>query len=154
MRAEIDEAKKRLIVGPESRRFTSGEGEALHEDDPAVHRSLQALTRLAEPSVQVVCLHRRGEQLSTEPEGGPGLPLDALDHELARTLARSSVAVTHRGVIGALLAQEPPAAWARHPFLRHCRLAVFTDGVCRLPESRYALRLTRELGLQVTKEAP
>ena len=154
VRAAIDEAKKRLVAGPQSRYFVGGQGEMLHDDDPAVHRSLQALTRLTEPSVQVVCLHRRGDELSTEPEGGTCLQLDSLDDGLARALARSSVAVSHRGVVFSLLAQAVPAPWARHPYLRHCRLAVFADGVCSLSEGRYSLRLTRELGLQVIKEVP
>ncbi len=152
MRGAVAEAEQRLVPPPQSHYFVGGQADTLREDDPAVHRSLQALTRLAEPSVQVVCLHRHAAGLGVDPHAGPLLRPEALDNQTARTLARHSVAVTHRGAVPALLAQAPPAAWARHPFLRHCRLAVFEDGVCPVAGSPYTLRLTRELGLQVTKE--
>ncbi|MDI7276193.1 MAG: hypothetical protein QME94_09445, partial [Anaerolineae bacterium] len=151
-RNALDEARSRLLQGPDSRYFVGGQPETLQEDDPSLHRSLQALTRLADPSVQVVCLHRRDDGLYTDPEGGAPVQYDRLDDETARRLAQSSVSVTHRGVVFGLLAEPPPAAWARHPFLRHCRLAIFVDGICPVPGGPYTLSLTRELGLQVIKE--
>ena len=152
MRSELYEAEIRLVEGPDSRHAIGGSGEVLYEDDPAIHRSLQALTRLAEPTVHVVCLHRRGDELYAAPEGGAPLAWEQPDDEVARQLARCTVSVTHRGAVFALLAQPAPEGWARHPFLRHCRLAVFADGICPIPGSPYVLRLTRELGLEVCKE--
>ncbi len=152
VRSESAEAEARLVEGPDSRYAIGGSGEVLYEDDPAVHRSLQALTRLAEPTVRVVCVHRRGDELHAAPEGGTPLCWDRPDDEVARELARCTVSVTHRGAVFALLAQAAPEGWARHPFLRHCRLAVFADGTWPIPGSAYVLRLTRELGLQVCKE--
>lgn len=152
MRTAVEEAKQRLVASPQSRYFVGGQEVSLHDDDPGVHRSLQALTRLAEPSVDVVCVERTGDGLQPVAGGAPWAESARLDDRMARALAESCVTVTHRGALPALLAQAPPASWARHPFLRHCRLAVFVDGLCPLPGGRYTLRLSRELGLQVTKE--
>lgn len=153
-RTAVAEATQRLVADPAGRYFVGGQGVALYDDDPTVHRSLQALTRLADPSVQVVCVERSGNGLWPVAGGGPWRVSGQLDDAIARALAESSVTVTHRGALPALLNQPPPASWKRHPFLRYCRLAVFADGVCALPGSRYTLRLSRELGLQVTKEVP
>ena len=152
MRAAIYEAKRRLIAAPDSRSFITGQSDTFVEEDVSVHRALQALTRLTEPSVQLVCLHRRSGQLFSDVDGGVPVCLDTLDDGIARVLVQSSVLVSHQGAVWDLLAQEPPKTWARHPFLRYCRVAVFVDGVCSLPNSHYTFHLSPELGLQVSKE--
>ena len=155
LHTEVYEARRRLIASPADKALVRAHNDMLHEEDPRVHESLQALTRLSPPGVSLVCLHRQGERVVAEPGCSEPIDLDIPPGDaLTRVLVRRMVTVTHRGVLAALQNQAVPAAWERHALLRHCRLALFTDGLCRLPESPYALRLTRALGLQIIKEVP
>jgi hypothetical protein len=72
--------------------------------------------------------------------------------ELTRQLAMHTVSVSYRPVFESLRAEPVPVGWKDHPLLRNHRLAVFTDGLCALPGTHYTLRLTREFGLEVSKE--
>jgi CRISPR-associated endonuclease/helicase Cas3 len=151
---EGNQARERLVPAPGDRRLMNTCRGVLEEDKPELHRAFQALTRLSPPSVSVVCLHHTETGLALEPEGR-GRQVD-LDKEpgpdLTQQLALHSVSVTHRTVVGHLLAEEAPKGWRDHPLLRHHRVAVFTDGICSLKGIPYQLRLGRELGLQIHKE--
>ncbi len=150
---EIYEAIQRLVPAPWEPSYMSHSSQALREDDPRLHSALQALTRLSPPSVQMVCLHDVSGALFTDPCGGDRVDLTAPpSDELARTLARYVVSVSHRGLVPYLRQLESPAAWKRHPYLRVCVPVVFVDGVCSLPNAPWALTLTRHLGLQIGKE--
>ena len=74
------------------------------------------------------------------------------DGELTGHLARHTVSLTHRGVFKYYLKQEVPSGWREHPLLSDHRVAIFTDGVCPLPGTKYTLRLSRELGLEILKD--
>ena len=117
--------------------------------------ALQALTRLIPPGVSLVCLHQTVEGLSLEPTGG-GHAIDLKQPpspELTKDLSRYTITVTHRLVVGYFLAQDVPEGWREHPLLHNHRVAVFADGVCTLTGTLYILRLNRELGLEIEKEA-
>lgn len=151
-RTEVHEASKRLLPAADDGALVRTRNEMLREEEHQVHESLQALTRLSLPSVSLVCLHREGERVLAEPQG-PEICLDAApDDAQTRLLARRTVSVTHRGAVAALRDAACPAAWQRHPLLRHCRAVLFTDGVARI--GPYVLHLSREVGLEIQREVP
>lgn len=144
--SERDEARKKadqaLIRPPQYRGdILDGFNRELEEDNPDVHRTLQAATRLADPSVTVVVL-KQGERAQLEPAGTPTL-------DAARNLLARSVPITGRGIVPALLAIDPPAAWQRSPLLRHCRLVELGE-THRNRVQDYLISLDRELGVTVT----
>nr|MDQ3045149.1 hypothetical protein [Chloroflexota bacterium] len=115
----------------------------LEEENPAVHASLQALTRLGERTVSVVCLAHN--QQGTAPIGRsvpPGLAQ-------AREFLRRSVAISDRRVIGSLLALPIPPGWERSPLLRHHR-RLELDGEGGITLGRYRLRLDPTLGVCIS----
>lgn len=151
---DIFEARKRLIPPPDDASLLSSLNADLEEDAPAVHATFQALTRLGEPGISLVCLHAVGGALNTEPDGtGQAVKLDVRpDAELTGHLARHVVALTQRGIFDYYLSQEPPSGWREHPLLHDHRAAVFSDGLCPLPGTKYTLRLSRELGLEILED--
>ncbi|MBN1319014.1 MAG: CRISPR-associated helicase Cas3', partial [Anaerolineales bacterium] len=126
----------------------------LEEDSPEIHQSLQALTRLIQPSVSVVCLHDTERGLCLGDDGiGPLINLDRKpDSGLTRQLVQHTVSISHRGVVKRLLEQPIPAGWQRHTLLRTHRAAIFIDGVCTIDGSPYSLRLSRTMGLEIIKQ--
>lgn len=80
------------------------------EDEPGVHRTLMALTRLGEDSVVVI----------------PLLPEDGFNPEAIPTFASAkqwfmqAVSLSHKGVVKQLKAVGIPAGWKKSPLLRNC----------------------------------
>lgn len=150
---EVFEARKRLVLSPSDEALLAGLNADLEEDAPEVHATFQALTRLGNPSVALVCLHAIGEGLNTEPDGsGVAVVLDEHpDSSLTGHLARHTVSVTHRGILNHFQAQEKPPGWREHPLLRDHHAAVFNDGVCPLTGTSYTLRLSRAMGLEIAR---
>ncbi len=147
-------AKQKLIPSPDQSGMSVLEYTVeLQEDNPEYHQSLQALTRLSEPTVTLVCLHGSVAQPALDPDGR--LPVDLgkrPDCALARELARRTVNLTAQPLVSHFLGEAPPAGWREHALLRHCRPAIFDrDGICRLANG-YVLSLDAELGLIVKKE--
>jgi CRISPR-associated endonuclease/helicase Cas3 len=126
--------------------FFSSSNRELEEDSPEIHRSLQALTRLVEPSVQVVCLCksadkiflREGDQKRVDSGHEPG-------GELVKNFLRRSLTITDKRVIFDLIKQGSPDAWRKSPLLRHHRLLEFENGIANV--DKYKLYLDNELGL-------
>jgi CRISPR-associated endonuclease/helicase Cas3 len=127
----------------------------LEEDNPRVHPTLQALTRLGELTVNVVCLFRSAAGLCLHPDGTG--PVD-LSEELVlpkalpqvKRLLRASVSLSHIAVVRHFLAQTVPSEWQRNALLRHHRAAEFSaDGVLHV--GKYTLRLNPELGVIIEK---
>jgi CRISPR-associated endonuclease/helicase Cas3 len=151
--SEVHQARRRLVAAPSSDRLLRQRNQNLAEEDPTVHRTLQALTRLIRPSVSVVCLHRVGSALYLEPEGEePAVDLNRMpDDDLTRDLARHVLSVSHGGLVPALRQIDPPATWAEHAMLQHYRPLVFEAGETRLEGIRYRLHLNRTEGLVIRR---
>jgi CRISPR-associated endonuclease/helicase Cas3 len=82
----------------------------LEEDNPEVHPTLQALTRLGERNVTVVCLYRTVDGVALRPDGRD--PVDvAREPGLSevKRLLRSALTLSHFSVVTHFLAQSPPA---------------------------------------------
>lgn len=120
------------------------------DDDPSLHESLRAVTRLGPPSVDAVCLHVTESglfldeactiavDLETEPSRG-----------LVDQLVRRAIGVTRPDVVAALLAEPTPKGWQRQPLLRFRRVLRFRGGVVEV--GRSLLRLDAELGLVIAR---
>jgi CRISPR-associated endonuclease/helicase Cas3 len=145
------EANQRLIKRPEySGELASVFGEALEEDNPAVHSAFQALTRWSDlPSVTVVCLHSCGGRVYVD--RGLEHPVDlsvepdsvTLTQLMRASMRLSGHAITRHFADAGKAAT--PQGWRRIAMLRHLRPAVFIDGVVANTEG-FALRLDPELG--------
>lgn len=122
------------------------------DDDPVMHETLRAITRDAEPSVQVVCLVGRDGQLFVSEEATALLDLTvAPNRSLTGQLLRRTITVSMKSLVYALLNGTGylPAGWTDRPLLRHRRALVFTDGVAVVGGDR--LLLHPELGLVIEK---
>lgn len=141
------EARDRALPPPwydgDLARFTAWPGE---EDAPDTHPAHQALTRLGDPSIDVVCLIESGGR-ATLADGTPVDPARTPTLDQARQILRRSLPVSQRGLAQDLIAQEPPAGWRKSALLRHHRMLLFTNGVCRI--GRWELHLDPEIGLEV-----
>ena len=141
MKKKESKAKGNLIRPPnypaEPDKFLEKFSKGLEEDNPDIHQSLQALTRLTEPSVQVACLSESdGLDLNVKPSLAQ-----------IRSLLRSAMTITDKRVIFTLLEQPVPSGWKKIPALRHHRLLVFSEGSTSV--GRHILRLDPELGLLI-----
>ena len=150
---DAQEARDRWIKKPtfsgEIWRMTADPRE---EDAPDFHQAHQALTRLAEPSVAVVCMWKRAASVTLGPGDAAAVDLDAIPPmPLIQELLRCSVTVAHGGIVPLLLAEPTPKGWRKCALLRNHKLAVFgQDGTCRVGE--YALSLDPDRGLVVAQE--
>jgi CRISPR-associated endonuclease/helicase Cas3 len=123
----------------------------LEEEDPRVHPTLQALTRLGEPNVTVVCLYRTPQGLCLEPVGGAAVDTGREPTlREAKQLLRSALTLSHFSLVRHFLAQDVPAGWRTSALLRHHRAAEFDAGGS-LRAGPYTLRLDAELGAVVEK---
>jgi CRISPR-associated endonuclease/helicase Cas3 len=151
---EVDEALKRLIPESRSQRLLKERNLMLEEDSPEMHRTFRALTRLGPPSVPAVCLHRTEAGLTLEPDGsGPIVDLNQEPGaDLTEQIARHTIDVRHRALFHQLVERPGPSGWRDHPLLNDHRAVVFDGGLCPFPGTRYAVRLSREFGLEIEKE--
>ena len=121
-----------------------GFNRGLLDDDPDVHPTLQALTRLTERTAPAVFLGPEQVQ-AFDLAAKPGLMA-------TRDLLRQSLTVSHRGLVHLLTETEDmaPNTWRQVPLLRHHRL-VRLDANREAFLSSYHLSLDDELGLRVIK---
>jgi CRISPR-associated endonuclease/helicase Cas3 len=123
----------------------------LHDDDdPALHEHLRAVTRLGPPSVELVCVERRGGQLFVGDDMGAASPLDLTqppERALVSRLVRRSISVSTPGIVHTIEKHPDaaPASWEKVPLLRYRRLVAFEDRQARVGD--VGLRLDPELGL-------
>lgn len=114
----------------------------LEEDEPEIHQSLQALTRLTEPNVSVICLTPEQQQAFNLKE--PPMVITA------KHLLGHSVTLNSARVVWTLLKQPPPTAWAKSALLRRYRLLELDDsGACQV--GNYQLQVHSELGVTINK---
>ncbi|MBX3291564.1 MAG: CRISPR-associated helicase Cas3' [Acidobacteria bacterium] len=105
---------------------------AREEESPELHPHSQAMTRLVEPTAQVVCLWESDgriyvdEALQTEVDLEQRSP-----REIEKLLVMSSVGVSSKAVVFEFFKEEPPTGWQRSPLLRRHRILKFgPDGKC------------------------
>ncbi|MGI4787799.1 MAG: CRISPR-associated helicase Cas3' [Janthinobacterium lividum] len=116
------------------------------DDDPRVHETVRAATRLGDPSVGVICTgtDEYGEPLAEMPPGEPNL-------KTIRKMLRFGLPLSHPiPVFKALIAKAAPTAWKNSSLLRYHRNIEFTRG--RTTVAGYDLRLSRAEGLIIKKQ--
>jgi CRISPR-associated endonuclease/helicase Cas3 len=156
---ERDEAQIRWLKPPNSGcDLADLTGADLQDDeDPALHQSFQAMTRLTGTSVQVVCLHRHGHRICLDPTGQIAIDPDGLPNSetTRRLMERSMPLSTSRdretgrrnwGLASVIIRDITPwSAWQRSALLRYVRPLVFDADA--LEVTGWQLRLDNELGL-------
>jgi CRISPR-associated endonuclease/helicase Cas3 len=150
------QARLRLVLPPNHEDLLMKPNLGLKEDSSEVHHSLRALTRLAEPGITLICLHRRQDgSLHTDSEGSTNT-IVALeqepDHQTIKKLLMSSLTVQHPALVQYFSEQPGQKCWERIPALLEARPVIFESGVCRLSGTPYILELHREFGLIIRKE--
>lgn len=150
--AEQAQARQRYILPPfYGDDLLEDDNAALAEDDPQIHRSLQAVTRLGPPTVAVILLYEQAGQLFLDPQGTSPLSLtEEPDRTATVALLRRSVTLSHRGLTPWLLQHgEQPPGWRRHPLLcRHRLLRLDADN--RWQGEQVIIQLDPELGVVIT----
>jgi CRISPR-associated endonuclease/helicase Cas3 len=120
------------------------------DDDPSLHESLRAVTRLGPPSVDAVCLHVRDNALFLDEECTMFMDLETEPSRgMVDQLVRRTIGITRPDVVAALLTQPTPKGWQKQPLLRFRRVVRFRDGVAEVGRSQ--LRLDAELGLVIDR---
>jgi CRISPR-associated endonuclease/helicase Cas3 len=120
------------------------------EDAPEWHQEFQAITRLARPSVTLICIC--GSE--TRPRLSPSSDVVDLDRqpslEVAQALLRRSVSVTQPDLFHYFVGRPAPSGWRKCALLRHCRPLPFNPaGIWECDGKR--LRLDDDLGLVIER---
>ena len=144
-------ARNRLIADVDFDEVLGAGQVDLDEDDPTVHRDLQALTRDARPSVQLVCLERDSEGRVFLLDGHSPLDMNKQPYgETLNSALRSMATVSDWDVVEYFHSQARHQPWRKSPQLRYAFPIVFEGGTSPLGE-KLVLRLDVELGLKVQK---
>ena len=154
MAGEEFAAKKNLILSPSDEDVLRQSNLQLQEDKPDLHKAFRALTRLARPSITLVCLHDgRPNGVAIDPNGEELVDLESPpDNDTTGQLLQRTVSISDYRVVKHFAKQEPPEGWQKHSLLRYYRPAVFSEG--RFPlDGNLSLILDPELGITVQKEA-
>jgi CRISPR-associated endonuclease/helicase Cas3 len=122
------------------------------DDDPTLAEELRAVTRLGDPSVEVVCLHARNGRVYLDSECEREIDLArAPDREQVRALLANGTRVSTRGLVYDLYRQGAPKGWTRSALLRHWRAILLENRVSSM--AGFRLQLDDELGLIIEREA-
>ncbi|WP_441289009.1 CRISPR-associated helicase Cas3' [Sorangium sp. KYC3313] len=121
------------------------------DEDPRIHRSLRAKTRLGEPSVEVVPVLDRGGRVILAGDPYVAIDLDTKNPPPHRTIvaaARQAVGIADGRVVAALLDERVPPSFEASGHLRFHRV-LRLDGAGRTTMAGVSLALDPELGLVV-----
>ena len=150
---EESQAQYRYILPPYYRDdIFEDHNPELEEDDPRVHQSLQAATRLGDPTVSVICLYEEVGKVFLDPGGLQPMNLDEKpDGETTRALLRRSVNISHRGLTFWLINHgRQPSGWLKHPLLCRYRLVLLNEHH-HWRGGGHELRVDPELGMVITR---
>jgi CRISPR-associated endonuclease/helicase Cas3 len=143
-------AEERLVREPSSPKLMRDGNMELEEDNPELHTAFQALTRLGDTGITLVCLHEVAEGLSGEPDGSP-INYQKADRDVAKLLMLYSINVQDKRVVKYFLSslhQDTPTTWKRSAALRHAKLAIFKNGECLLGD-KLILHISILKGLEI-----
>lgn len=146
-------AGRGLVAKPGERRLLSQEMLGLDEENPDVHETFRAQTRDIDFSVTVVCLHQDAAGLYVYGQEGQIVRID-LDKTPSppetKLLLQNAIAIQDKWLGSVFVAQPTPPGWRENGALRYCRHAIFSNGICDLPQ--HTLKLSQAFGLQTTKK--
>jgi len=125
----------------------------LEEDKPDIHETLQALTRLSDGTVNLLCLYDAVDALCLDYQCNRPVNTHSFPNlEMTKELLSCSVAISHKGVMWSLKKNGTliPESWRNNPLLRHHYLLCFNrDRRCLVGE--YSLNLRDDIGLEIVK---
>ena len=153
---ERSEAENRYIKWPGfSGPLSKIVSDPREEDNPGIHQAHQALTRLAEPTVNVVCLYGKRSECFLENRYITPLHFDIQPGaETIEQLLSRSVTISHHGLTEIIInnvESELPQILRQEPLLRHHRILYFDEnGQCRF--QGFLLHLDDDRGLVIEKE--
>jgi CRISPR-associated endonuclease/helicase Cas3 len=153
-RADVFKAVQQLICAPDDDSLLTQRNSNLDEDDLTIHKAFRAMTRDADPSISLICLHRVNGVLYLNPEGD-GTPLDISakpDKELIKLLLRQSISVQNRKVIDYFTENKPEFTWKETAALKYAIPVIFEEGRFTLKDKKYFMILDRTTGLTIQKE--
>lgn len=154
--SDIHNAKQRLVGSPDDEYLLTERNEGLEEDNPQIHDAFRALTRLAEPSVSLVCLYETEKGIALDPYG-LGAPINFKKRpniKEAKELLKLAVNVQRRDVVKYFINNVRTSSdWRKSAAVRYHYPVVFDQNGEYHPEGAdFTLKLSRELGLEVIKE--
>jgi hypothetical protein len=148
---EQGEAEDRWIKLPTYKKaFWRIAADTREEDTPEFHLAHQALTRLTDPTAQVICLYGTAESPYLDREKTQPIDLNSCP-SLTETkdLLLHSVAVASKHAAIKLLETDVPKGWRQAALLRNHRVLTLNDaGETEI--GGYLFQLNPELGLKVT----
>jgi CRISPR-associated endonuclease/helicase Cas3 len=152
MKRRIDrdryKARKNLVGAPHTEDVLRADNRQLDEDNPELHETWRAMTRLTRPSVTLVCLHHQADSVTLDSDNRQPIALDEPPTwSLTAKLAERVVTISNYLVVKHFLGQEPPPGWQKHPMLRYHRAAIFTQG--RIDLNDFWLILDPQLGIMI-----
>jgi hypothetical protein len=153
MREEEISARTRALPRPSVPDDPFGDfGVALRDDDdPALAEDLRAMTRLGDPSIEVVCLHTRNGGTYLDPEYTKEIHLGSIpDREQARALLDNGTRISTRGLVHDLYRQGAPKGWTGSALLRHRRVIMLENRIASI--TGFRLELDDDLGLMIERE--
>lgn len=150
-RTEGNQARAIELAAPDADDPFDGLARVVEDEDPSLHRSLRAKTRLGEPSIDVVPVFDRGGRVILA--GAPDVAIDLetrdpLPRRIVVAAARQAVGITHRGVVAALVHERVPPSFEASGHLRFHRI-LRLDDAGRTMVAGVSLTLDPELGLVV-----
>ncbi len=149
-----NEAEKRLVAPPNHEDLLLLENDILEEENPEIHESLQAMTRLMRPTISLVCLHGEidAAYVALDPKGTAAVDLNKKPSpDLVRELVMRVVTVSHPIVLHHFGRQAVPRGWKEVALLQNHRQVIFTDGEYHLGDEGYTLKLSETYGLEIVK---
>jgi CRISPR-associated endonuclease/helicase Cas3 len=124
----------------------------LDEDNPEVHQRLQAVTRLADASVQVVCLFGDPARPSMDAPGHNRTDLRAAPSPgHVRELLHRSLSVADKRLVNSLAKTETPEGWAKNAMLRFHKPLIF-DSSGRAEINGWTVELNPLLGFGILEK--
>jgi CRISPR-associated endonuclease/helicase Cas3 len=154
--SERSEAENRYIKWPGfSGPLSQIVSDPREEDNPGIHQAHQALTRLAEPTVNVVCLYGKRSDCFLGNRHLTPLHFDIQPStETIKQLLSRSVTISGHGLTEIIInnvENELPQILRQEPLLRHHRILYFDEnGQCR--NQGFLLHLDDDCGLVIEKE--
>lgn len=127
-------------------------GTPKEEDNPELHRSMQAQTRLVEPTANVVCLWENDGRIFIDEDLKEEIRLDEKPHKrIVKKLLFNSLAVSNRSVVYYLFDEKVPEGWQASALLRRHRVLIFNaERECEMFGRIF--KLDKGQGLLITKK--
>ena len=118
------------------------------DDDPRIPDGRRAMTRLTQPSVQVILLYESPHGLTLDPKGEQ--PVDAQHKPSLQQISDilcNAVSLSHKLLVSIYERRDPPIGWATSGILRHHRIIrLLPNGVSA--EGEFPLVYLLDLGIQ------